>query len=83
MKLHQMNAATTSQLHHAAAVVLALALALMPTHLGAQQGGRAGPPMHVAEFGAFTLRANAIPSDVLPAATARRHGIERAADRAC
>lgn len=71
----------TSQLHHALPAALALLLAFAPTQIGAQDGGRAGPQEHVAEFGAYTLRANAIPSDVLPASTARRHGIERAPDR--
>jgi len=43
--------------------------------------GRGGPQVHVAEFGRYTLRANAISSDFLPAGPAERHGIERAADR--
>jgi len=44
--------------------------------------GRAGPPVHVSEFGRYTLRANVVRSEVLSASTAKRHGIERASDRA-
>lgn len=43
--------------------------------------GRAGPPVHVSEFGPYTLRASAIGSEVLPPGTAERHDIDRAADR--
>lgn len=60
---------------------IALGLLLAAPMAGAQTGNLAGPPVHVAEFGRYTLRANAIPSDLLPAASARKHGIERARDR--
>ncbi|MBA3625829.1 MAG: DUF4426 domain-containing protein [Methylibium sp.] len=43
--------------------------------------GRAGPPVHVSEFGPYTVRASAIGSEVLPPGTAERHDIDRAADR--
>lgn len=43
--------------------------------------GRSGPAVHVAEFGRYTLRANAVDSEALAADAAQRHGIERAADR--
>uniref|UniRef100_UPI0017FC4AA4 DUF4426 domain-containing protein n=1 Tax=Methylibium sp. TaxID=2067992 RepID=UPI0017FC4AA4 len=37
--------------------------------------------VHVAESGRYTLRANAIRSELLPAVSAERHGIRRAPDR--
>lgn len=43
--------------------------------------GRAGPPVHVSEFGRYTLQANAVSTEALAHSTAREHGIERAADR--
>ncbi|MGK2957394.1 MAG: DUF4426 domain-containing protein [Acidimicrobiales bacterium] len=69
----------TSLLRHA---IVFLVLTLAAALAGAQAADAAGQPqVHVAKFGAYTLRANAIQSNVLPASMARQHGIERAADR--
>lgn len=66
-------------------LMLSLATAGAATAQGAldrnDAPGRAGPPVHVSEFGRYTLRANAVSSEVLAPGTARKHGIERAADR--
>lgn len=43
--------------------------------------GRAGPAVHVQEFGRYTVQANAVGSEVLAEGAAAQHGIERAADR--
>lgn len=37
--------------------------------------------VHISESGSYTLRANVLSSEALPAGTAAKHGIERAPDR--
>ncbi len=63
------------------AFILALAVVVVVSAHATDTPGRAGPQVHVSEFGRYTLRANAISSDVLPTSTAKRHGIEQASDR--
>jgi len=63
------------------AFIPAFAIGVSVSAYAADASGRGRPSMHVSEFGRYTLRANAISSDVLAASTAKRHGIDQASDR--
>lgn len=75
------NASTGVKLLLRLALIPALALGTAVSGHAADISGRASPAMHVSEFGRYTLHANAISSEFLPATTAKQHGIDQASDR--